>query len=119
MSEILELYIKLNELGHPRYHTESSLPPISCSEDKEKVDIRVFEVQNAVEEWEQEVSELRSQYAWLLYFSIPKMLLLFKLLKSRSQSIDAIVHEVSFIVYNQKVETTELRQGVLVSFEIT
>jgi hypothetical protein len=77
-------------------------------------------MQDIVEEWKQEVSELRARYTWLLYFSVSKMLLFHKqiMIKSSSQDIDALVHEVSFIVYNQKIERTQLRQGVMVSFEI-
>lgn len=119
MYKLLELCIKLNELGHPHYLTTSSLPPIYCSEKEEDMCIRVFEMQRAVEECLREVSELRSRYTWLLYFSIPKMLLLHKQIHSPSRDIDVIVHEISYIVYNQKIEITELRQGVLVSLSMS
>ena len=106
--------MKLNELGHPGYLTDSSLSPIFCSEPKDKLHIQVLQVQEEVEEWKVEVSKLRAQHSWLLYFSIPKMLLLHKQITSSSPDIDAIVHEVSFIVYNQKIGRTKLRRGVIV-----
>lgn len=111
--------MKLNELGHPQYLAESSLPPVLCSEHKEIVHLRVLQMQDVVEKWKLEVSELRSRYTWLLYFSIPKMLLFHKQINSSSRDIDAIVHEVSFIICNQEIKRMELRQGVLVSFEVT
>lgn len=118
MSKLLGLYLKLNGLGHPQYLAESSLPPISCSGSEEKVRITVLEMQDAVEKWQKEVSELRSHYTWLLYFSVPKMLLLHRQINSSPQDINAIVHEVSFVVYNQKIKRTELQHGVEVSFKI-
>lgn len=108
--------MKLNELGHPDYLTESSLPPVLCSEHKENVHLEVLRMQEFVADWKLKVSKLQSRYTWLLYFSIPKMLLFYKQINSSSKDIDTIVHEVSFIVYNQKIERTQLRQGVLVSF---
>ena len=52
--------------------SESKIPPIPCSILKEKLDVLVEDVQKAVLEWSQKVSDLRSQYPWLLYFSIPE-----------------------------------------------
>jgi hypothetical protein len=111
--------MKLNELGHPQYLTEGSLPRVLCSEQKEEVYSKVLRMQDIVEEWRQEVSELRARYTWLLYFSVSKILLFHKqIMMKSSPDVDALVHEVSFIVYNQKIERTQLRQGVMVSFEI-
>ena len=42
------------------------------------------------------VAELRNQYDWLLFFSVPKLLLLYHLLQD--QNLEAIVHEISFLL---------------------
>ena len=110
--------MKLNDLGHSQFLAESSLRPIYCSDGEEKVHLEVIDTQKAVREWQKEISELRSNYTWLLYFSIPKMLLLYRHIKSHSHDIDAIVHEVSFVVYNQEIERRDLQCGVEVSFKI-
>lgn len=121
VSKLFRLYLKLNDLGHPQYFTENSLPPISCSETEDTIRIRVLEMQEAVEKWQKEVSDLRFRYPWLLYFSIPKMLLLYRHIKSPPHDIvnDAIVHEVSFVVYHQSINRAELQHSVEVSFKST
>ena len=110
--------MKLNDLGHPQFLAESRLRPIYCSDGKQKVREEVFDTQEVVVEWQKNISMLRSRYTWLLYFSIPKMLLLYRHIKSPPPGIDVIVHEVSFVVYNQEVERIDLQRGVEVSFTI-
>ena len=44
------------------------------------------------------VAELRNEYKWLLFFSVPKLLLLYHLLQD--QNLGAIVHEISFLFSN-------------------
>lgn len=52
--------------------------------------------------WMQHVDELRNQYHWLLFFSVPKMLLLYHLLQEENSNPWAIVHEISFLCYNEQ-----------------
>jgi len=47
--------------------------------------------------WMQRVTELRSQYNWLLFFRVPKLLLLYHLLIVEHPYVEAIVHEISFL----------------------
>lgn len=44
------------------------------------------------------MAELRNEYKWLLFFSVPKLLLLYHLLQD--QNLAAIVHEISFLFSN-------------------
>lgn len=53
-------------------------------------------------EWRQHVDELRNQYHWLLFFSMPKILLLYRLLKEENPNLGAIVHGISFLCRNQQ-----------------
>ena len=46
------------------------------------------------------MTELRHQYEWLLFFSVPKLLLLYHLLKEEKPNLEAIVHEISFLCSN-------------------
>ena len=88
------------------------------------MDIKVKEVQNLVTEWYQEMSNLQDQYTLLLYFSVPKILLLYKLLNSscleegENCRVDNIFCEISFLVNNQLVEKEKLRSKVQVSIEV-
>ena len=76
----------------------------------------VQDTQQAVTEWSQQISELRNQYTWLLYFSIPRMLKLYMLMHSeeleKTEKVDKIVCEVSFLATNQQTEREKLRLGV-------
>ena len=46
------------------------------------------------------MTELRNQYKWLLFFSVPKLLLLYHLLQEEKPNLEAIVHEISFLCFN-------------------
>ena len=50
--------------------------------------------------WEQQMTELRHQYKWLLFFSVPKLLLLYHLLQEENPNLEAIVHEIIFLCSN-------------------
>lgn len=116
--KLFELYLKLRELGHPSYLLKGDIPPISCSIVKETADKMVQQTQQAVTEWTEEVTELRNRYPWLLYFSIPRMLQLYKLILptsvSRKETEKKIVHEVSFLATSNRTERKKLRNGVQV-----
>jgi len=46
------------------------------------------------------MTELRHQYKWLLFFSVPKLLLLYHLLQEENPNLEAIVHEIIFLCSN-------------------
>ena len=52
--------------------------------------------------WMERVAELRSQYDWLLFFSVPKLLCLYHLLQEEDLNLEAIVHEISFLCSNEQ-----------------
>ena len=116
---MLELYLKLKELGHPHYISEGAIeiPSIPCSNHKEEVDVKVQEIQLLVTKWNHEVSHLRASYTWLLYFSMPKILQLNQLIQLEGtdpEKVDRIVHEVSFLTISQPLEREKLSEGVKV-----
>ena len=53
-----------------------------------------------LDEWIQHVDKLRAQYHWLLFFSMPKILLLYHLLQEKN--VEAIVREISFLCHNDQ-----------------
>lgn len=113
-SKLFELYLKLHELGYPEYLTADKIPMITCSHTKESMEREVQETQLLITEWNGKVSNLRAKYTWLLYFSVPKMMLLYDLIHSSCQGeerTDEIVHEVSFLMTNQLEDTVKLRRG--------
>ena len=61
---------------------------------------QVHEVEIMLTTWSQSVDELRSQYDWLLFFSMPKLLLLYRLLHADGPNMGAIVQEISFLYSN-------------------
>ena len=71
--------------------------------------------------WMKCVAELRSQYDWLLFFSVPKLLLVYHLLQE--ENVEAIVHEISFLCSNEQaawesaqVEVKVRRGGMMGTF---
>lgn len=71
--------------------------------------------------WLKSVAELRSQYNWLLFFSVPKLLLLYHLLKANKPNLEAIVHEISFLCYKDQAawESTQKKVEVSVQWKIS
>ena len=65
--------------------------------------------------WVHRVDELRNQYKWLLFFSIPKMLLLHNLLRAKDPNLKAIVHEISFLCCNDQAVWESVQVAVKVS----
>ena len=53
-------------------------------------------------EWTERVDELRNQYHWLLFFSVPKILRLHHLLQEKKPNVEAIVREISFLCRNDQ-----------------
>ena len=111
-SKLFELYLKLLELGHPEYLTTDQIPSISCSHTKEEIEHMVQQAQCQITMWNSEISDLRAEYTWLLYFSVPKIMLLYDLIRSSCEGVkrtDEIVHEVSFLTTNRLKDMMKLR----------
>ena len=68
-----------------------------------------------LDEWMQQVDELRNQYHWLLFFSVPKMLRLYHLLQEKRPNVEAIVHDISFLCRNDQATWENARVMVEVS----
>lgn len=63
------------------------------------------------------MTELRSQFDWLLFFSIPKILRLYKLVsecEDTSRQLDEIVGEISFLCQNNEATRQNLKLRVQV-----
>ena len=61
------------------------------------------------------MAELRNQFDWLLFFSVPKLLLLYGLLREEGPDLEAIVHEISFLCCNEQATWESVRKIVQVS----
>ena len=64
--------------------------------------------------WREEVSQLRIQYEQLLFFSIPKLLHLFRMITAEKPEINAIVQEVGFLFQNKPLVLKKLKETVQV-----
>ena len=107
--KLLELYVKLRELGHIQYINEGNTgPPLPCTINPEDAEERVKETEVILQTWTHEVEKLRSEFSWLLFFGVPKLLRLYKLLNEEQENTEVhlrqIVHEISFLCENN-VET--------------
>lgn len=103
--KLLELYIKLRELGHVQYINEGYTgPALPCRINPEDAKERVNEAEIVLISWIQEVANLHKVYSWLLFFSVPKLLKLYRLLSKEQENMDVrlkrIVHEISFLCVN-------------------
>ena len=93
------------------------MEPLFCGFDCTSADARVRETEVNLESWKKRVTALRSQYDWLLFFSIPKILRLYKLVSvcgERNEQFDEIVAEISFLCKNDQTTRKDLKQRVKV-----
>ena len=65
--------------------------------------------------WTKHLNELRSQHDWLLFFSMPKLLLLYHLIRKEAPNLEAIVHEISFLCSNEQAAWKSTHELVKVS----
>ena len=116
-SKLLELYGQLKYLGNPLFF-EDTINPLPCSIGRPEAGYRVKETEQTVIAWGHRVDEFRSQYDWLLFFSIPKLLCLYKMLSDKELDsrlqLDKIVHEISFLCKNDVFAREGLLQNVQV-----
>ena len=110
--------MKLRELGHPHYqHFISESFP--CHVSITEADQKVADVEKQVMDWSKKVTTLRSKYSWLLFFSVPKLLLLYQMVKEANlefdSDIDNVIREVAFLFENKKNVRSTLRPIVKVS----
>ena len=103
--KLLELYVKLRELGHIQYINEGNTgPALPCLINPEDAEERVKETEIILTTWTHEVTNLRKEFRWLLFFSVPKLLRLYRLLSEEQENMEVhlkrIVHEISFLCVN-------------------
>ena len=103
--KLLELYVKLRELGHIQYIDEGNTgPALPCTIRPEDAEERVKETEIILQTWTHEVEQLRSEFSWLLFFGVPKLLRLYHLLNEEQENMEVhlkrIVHEISFLCVN-------------------
>lgn len=102
--KLLEVYVRLKELGHPDYLQSAVTLTLHCSIQKAAADEVVKDTEKQLAVWMQRVTELRNQYDWLLFFSVPKLLTIYSMLKSAEpeNQFDQIVQEISFLCNNDQ-----------------
>ena len=112
--KLLELYIKLRELGHCQYiEGDFAGPPLSCGSDLHIAEKRVNDMEDELTNWKQSVTKLHSENSWLLFFRIPKLLKLYQLISGNLEDKETkIVHEVSFLCLNTVDERMKLKRKV-------
>lgn len=59
--------------------------------------------------WAHRVTKLREEYDWLLFFSVPKLLSVYKVLSQQDMDVDALVQELSFLSPNEESARERIR----------
>lgn len=100
-------FLLITKHTHPHRHFGCAASPPS----------QVHETNELLKTWMQRVDELRNQYNWLLFFSVPKLLLLYNLMRAEIRNLEAIVHEISFLCSNEQGSRKSTRELVEVRGE--
>eukprot|EP00731_Ephydatia_muelleri_P036542 Em0275g1a len=105
---VLNLYLELKSLGHPTFVNEQLIQFPLCSTTEEYADLKVKDLESEAQKWSKRVTFLRSQHKWLLFFPIPKILILYKMIKTIPLDVARIVQEVSILISNTQSEQENL-----------
>ena len=65
------------------------------------------------------MTRLRSQYEWLLFFSVPKLLLVYQLMQGWTEEeeegcLDQLVREIMFLITNDSTTRENLQESIKV-----
>ena len=77
---------------------------------------QVYKASTELSDWKMMVSNLRSEYEQLLFFSIPKLLHLYQNLLGGHHNIASIVNDVSILFQNKHEVQRKLKHTVKVSY---
>ena len=107
----------MKELGHPEYITKKLTGPFKCSQDKSQVDMQIKNTEQQLSDWKEKILQLQSQYKWLLYFNMPKLLQLYSLLNCPDveEKVGAILNEMNFLACRKIEDRLRLKTQVNVS----
>ena len=81
---------------------------------------QVADTESRLTVWESGVTKLRAQHHWMLFFSVPKQLHLYRLIQqweeeNMEECVDMLVQEVMFLVPNNPTARQGLRENIEVS----
>ena len=80
---------------------------------------RVKEVEQELIAWKESVNMLHSEYNWLLFFRIPKLLKLYHLIMDDIEDKESkVVHEISFLCSNTAEDRLKTKERVEVSYAL-
>ena len=81
---------------------------------------QVADTEQLLRTWATRVTKLRSQHQWLLFFSVPKQLLLYQLIQqceeeNMEECVELMVREVMFLVANDPITREDLSNDIEVN----
>jgi len=108
--KLISLLLKLSELGNPEYICDRQLT-LKCSE-LEVWKAKVSEMEREVKHWGKEVRSLHRQHKWLMFLTVPKVIILSDQLTSNERDAQRIVKEISFLFLNRRDVRSKLQDTV-------
>ena len=84
-----------------------------------KITFQVLKTESKLTSWARCVTELRSLHKWLLFFSVPKQLLLYQLIqqfsKDREEEVtERLMQDIMFLVKNVPTARQKLWSNIMV-----
>ena len=67
----------------------------------------MIEAEAVLREWVNKLEKVHSTYKWLLFFRVPKLMMLYEALAAEEPSIPTIINEVGFL-FKRDPDTREL-----------
>ena len=77
--------------------------------------VQVSIAHDELEKWIKEVEQLHNSNEWLLFFRIPKLIVLYEILKSERCDTARIYQEIGFLFHRDATTRQELHKAVEVS----
>jgi len=112
---LCNLYVKLKELGHPMYLDKNFEDKLECSIANPMVVEKLSSAQQSFIKWVNEVEQLHSSYKWLLFFRIPKLIVVYEILRSEKCDVARVHQEISFLFQRNATTRQKLHEVIEVS----
>ena len=77
--------------------------------------MQVSEAVTVLETWREEVASLHRCNKWLLFFRVPKLMVLYKVLTADNPSVSSIIQEVGFLFKRDAHTSANFKDAVEVN----
>ena len=112
---LLGVFEKLQELGYPELSQRHFKYALDCSDLLPAIKQRVEYWTGEEGKWMEKVENIHNSNKWLLFFRVPKLIVLYEALTAENPSVSAIIQEIGFLFQRNAHTSEDFKSAVNVS----